>query len=107
MVLQGRICLFRYTGRIRTKVSNKTDGTMAFYLNTFVELLCDLHGFSSSKVQRLDASCCKVDVVNGRGGFLFLSLFLMEETLYLAPFNSAMILSISSLDRISAFSGLP
>ena len=71
--LAGRICLFRYTGRIRTKVSNKTDGAMAFYLNTFVELLCDLHGFSSSKVQLLgcfllQSRCCKWK------GWLFISL---------------------------------
>ena len=44
-------CFFRYTGRICTQVCNNTHGSLSFYFNTFIKLLCKTHCLLCRKIQ--------------------------------------------------------
>ena len=44
------ICFICYTGGIRTQISDQANSSMTFYFNTFIQLLCNTHGFLSRKV---------------------------------------------------------
>ena len=44
--------LFRYPGGIGTQIGNDPHSPAAFYINPFVKLLCQTHGFLCGKIQR-------------------------------------------------------